>query len=87
MKRSSVTLPRRGRSGGGLYTPPTATSLASAISRSPQGNHGLYASPTSIHGIPGDKNGLASLYSGDRSGTLIAAASIPSPGRVLGFAD
>ena len=69
--------PKEGRSGGGLYT--TDGYLAGVCDfAEPQGNHGLYASPTSIHGIL-DKNGLASLYSGDRSGTLIAAASNPEP--------
>jgi thiol-disulfide isomerase/thioredoxin len=54
------TAPKEGRSGGGLYT--TDGYVAGVCNfAEPQGNHGLYATPRSIHSIL-NRNRLAALY-------------------------
>jgi thiol-disulfide isomerase/thioredoxin len=65
--------PKQGRSGGGLYT--TDGFVAGVCDfAEPRGNHGLYASPRSIHALL-DRNKLTALYAPvDRQGggTLLA---------------
>ena len=64
--------PKQGRSGGGLYTPDGYVAGVCDFAE-PRGNHGLYASPRSIHRLL-DRNRLTALYAPatGRSGTLLA---------------
>ncbi|MDE2508108.1 MAG: trypsin-like peptidase domain-containing protein [Planctomycetota bacterium] len=54
------TAPIQGRSGGGLYTPDGYVAGVCDFAE-PRGNHGLYASPTSIYAIL-DRNKLTMVY-------------------------
>ena len=68
-----VTAPKQGRSGGGLYT--TDGYVAGVCDfAEPRGNHGLYATPTSIYSIL-DRNNLKSCYAPVKapSQTLLAS--------------
>jgi thiol-disulfide isomerase/thioredoxin len=64
--------PKEGRSGGGLYT---ADGYVAGVCNfaEPQGNHGLYATPRSIHSLL-NRNRLSALYApiNRDSGNLIA---------------
>jgi thiol-disulfide isomerase/thioredoxin len=69
-----TSAPKQGRSGGGLFT--TDGYVAGVCDfAEPRGNHGLYASPRSIHHLL-DRNNLTALYApADRQGgTLLAGA-------------
>ncbi len=55
-----TTAPRQGRSGGGLYTWEGYIAGVCDFAE-PQGNHGLYAAPSSIYKIL-DRNDLTALY-------------------------
>jgi thiol-disulfide isomerase/thioredoxin len=64
--------PKQGRSGGGLFT--TDGYVAGVCNfAEPQGNHGLYATPSSIYHVL-DRNNLMALYSpvSRGTGTLLA---------------
>jgi thiol-disulfide isomerase/thioredoxin len=71
-----VTAPKQGRSGGGLYTSDGYVAGVCDFAE-PRGNHGLYATPTSIHAIL-DRNDLMACYApvdrkgGDSPQTLLA---------------
>jgi hypothetical protein len=54
------TAPKEGRSGGGLYTIDGYVTGVCNFAE-PQGNHGLYATPRSIHSLL-NRNRLAALY-------------------------
>jgi thiol-disulfide isomerase/thioredoxin len=72
--------PKQGRSGGGLYT--TDGYVAGVCDfAEPRGNHGLYASPRSIHRLL-DRNRLTALYAPatGRPGTLLAQGTAPTRG-------
>ncbi len=64
--------PKQGRSGGGLYTSNGYVAGVCDFAE-PRGNHGLYASPRSIHRLL-DRNHMTVLYTPatGRSGTLLA---------------
>jgi thiol-disulfide isomerase/thioredoxin len=64
--------PKEGRSGGGLYTIDGYVAGVCNFAE-PQGNHGLYATPRSIHRIL-DRNDLAALYApiNRESATMVA---------------
>jgi thiol-disulfide isomerase/thioredoxin len=69
-----VTAPKQGRSGGGLYT--TDGYIAGVCDfAEPRGNHGLYATPTSIYSIL-DRNNLQACY-----------APVKPPGQTLVASD
>jgi hypothetical protein len=53
--------PKQGRSGGGLYTEKDYYVAGVCDFAEPRGNHGLYASPASIHKVL-DRNNLTALY-------------------------
>src|SRR5207248_2180136 len=55
-----VTAPKQGRSGGGLYTSDGYIAGVCDFAE-PRGNHGLYATPTSIYHIL-DRNNLSLCY-------------------------
>jgi thiol-disulfide isomerase/thioredoxin len=55
-----VTAPKQGRSGGGLYTSDGYVAGVCDFAE-PRGNHGLYATPTSIHYML-EKNNLTVCY-------------------------
>jgi thiol-disulfide isomerase/thioredoxin len=64
--------PKQGRSGGGLYTDDGYVAGVCDFAE-PRGNHGLYASPASIHRVL-DRNRLTALHApvSSRPGTLVA---------------
>ena len=70
--------PKQGRSGGGLYTPDGYLAGVCDFAE-PRGNHGLYASPRSIHNLL-DRNRLTALYApaSSRPGTLLAQGRAPT---------
>lgn len=72
--------PKQGRSGGGLYT--LDGYLAGVCDfAEPRGNHGLYATPHSIHAIL-DRNRLTALYNpSSRTGGALLAQNRPAPKR------
>lgn len=68
--------PKQGRSGGGLYTSNGYVAGVCDFAE-PRGNHGLYASPRSIHHLL-DRNRLTALYTPatSRPGTLLAQGRV-----------
>jgi thiol-disulfide isomerase/thioredoxin len=74
--------PKEGRSGGGLYTIDGYVTGVCNFAE-PQGDHGLYATPRSIHSIL-DRNQLASLYApirGDSANLLADRRPAAQPRR------
>ena len=81
-----VTAPKQGRSGGGLYTSDGYVAGVCDFAE-PRGNHGLYATPTSIYHIL-DKNDLMVCYApgvgngnGDGPSRALLANNRPNPKR------
>lgn len=74
--------PKQGRSGGGLFTSDGYIAGVCDFAE-PQGNHGLYAAPSSIYKIL-DRNDMVALYASprDRPRQVVAEnGAAPSPGR------
>ena len=78
-----MVAPKQGRSGGGLFTSDGYIAGVCDFAE-PQGNHGLYAAPTSIYKIL-DKNDLMALYTPARnrpqSSQALLAKNRAAPGR------
>jgi hypothetical protein len=67
-----LVAPKQGRSGGGLFT--TDGYVAGVCNfADPQGDHGLYATPRSIHSLL-DRNNLMGLYAPRPNGSETLAA-------------
>ncbi len=70
--------PKQGRSGGGLYTSDGYVSGVCNFAE-PRGNHGLYATPTSIYRLL-DRNKLMALYAPvSKPGGPLLAQNRPAP--------
>jgi thiol-disulfide isomerase/thioredoxin len=82
-----ITAPKQGRSGGGLYTSDGYVAGVCDFAE-PRGNHGLYATPTSIYSLL-DRNDLKLCYApADRNGKdssqTLLANNRPGPRRKTG---
>ncbi|GAC1466373.1 MAG: trypsin-like peptidase domain-containing protein [Isosphaeraceae bacterium] len=76
------TAPKQGRSGGGLFTSDGYVAGVCDFAE-PRGDHGLYASPTSIYHVL-DRNRLTALYSPRRGGPEMLLAKEPTSPRRAG---